>query len=130
MGRHRTLEQRIEDLEGRIREIRARERTRVEHRKHRRSSAARSAEPGGPRFSPVWVSHQREKLGLSAADFGRLVGVSGLSIYNWEKGKVRPRRKQVEALASLRGVGKREARMRLEAGSGTPRAKRPRAKKA
>jgi DNA-binding transcriptional regulator YiaG len=125
MGRHRTLEERIRDLESRIEEIRARERARSDRKK--RSSSASSAEDG-PRFSPVWVSRQRQKLGLSAADFGRLVGVSGLSIYNWEKGKVRPRRKQVEALASLRGVGKREARRRLEAEA--PATRRRRARKA
>ena len=105
-------------------EGRARERARAVHKQRNRASAGHS---DGPRFSPVWVSRQREKLGLSAADFWRLVGVSGLSIYNWEKGKVRPRRKQLEALASLRGLGKREARERL----GAPRKTgRRRAKKA
>ena len=36
------------------------------------------------RFSARSVKAQRSRLGLSAADYGKLVGVSGLTIYNWE----------------------------------------------
>ena len=56
----------------------------------------------------------RTKLGLSAADFGKLAGVSGQSIYHWEQGKSVPRKSQLPKLASLRGLGKKEARARLE----------------
>ncbi len=66
------------------------------------------------RFSPKWLKTHREKLGLSAADYAKLIDVSPLSIYNWEQGKTTPRRKQVEALASVRTLGKREAQQRLE----------------
>jgi len=45
-------------------------------------------------------------------------GVSGLSIYNWEKGKAKPRKEQVATLAALRGITKREAAARLEQLSG------------
>lgn len=67
------------------------------------------------RFSPQWVKSQRKRLGLSAADYAKLVGVSALSIYNWETGKNRPRKAQLAALAAVRGIGKREAYARLEA---------------
>lgn len=66
------------------------------------------------RFSPKGVKRHRDKLGLSAADYGKLVGVSALSIYNWEQGKSRPRAKQLASLAEVRGIGKREAQQRLE----------------
>ncbi len=66
------------------------------------------------RFSAVWLKRHREKLGISAADYAKLVGVSALSIYNWESGKAKPRAKQVEALSAIRGIGKREAERRLE----------------
>jgi DNA-binding transcriptional regulator YiaG len=66
------------------------------------------------RFSPVRLASQRRKLGLSAANFARLIGVSGLSVYKWENGQARPRRAQLEAIASVRGIGKREAQDRLE----------------
>lgn len=65
------------------------------------------------RFSATRLAATRKKLGLSAADFATLVGVSGLSIYNWESGKARPRQQQLDALASVRGLGKREAAERL-----------------
>ena len=64
-------------------------------------------------FSARSVKAQRTRLGLSAADYGKLVGVSGLTIYNWEHGKSRPRRAQLAALVAVRGVGKREATARL-----------------
>jgi DNA-binding transcriptional regulator YiaG len=66
------------------------------------------------RFSARSVKAQRARLGLSAKDFGRLVGVSALSIYAWESGKSRPRKKQLPGLAAVRHLGKREARQRLE----------------
>jgi DNA-binding transcriptional regulator YiaG len=65
------------------------------------------------RFSPERLAAHRAKLGLSAADYGRLVGVSALSIYKWEQRKVRPRVAQLEALASVRSIGLREAARRL-----------------
>ncbi len=66
------------------------------------------------RFSPKWLAKHREKLELSAADYARLVGCSPLSIYKWEKGESTPRTAQREALASIRGLGKREAQRRIE----------------
>jgi DNA-binding transcriptional regulator YiaG len=61
------------------------------------------------RFSARSVKAQRSRLGLSAADYGKLVGVSGLTIYNWEHGTSRPRKAQLAALVAVRGIGKREA---------------------
>ena len=66
------------------------------------------------RFSARSVKSQRDRLALSAKDYGLLVGVSGLTIYNWEQGKSRPRQAQLAALAAVRGIGKREALARLE----------------
>lgn len=66
------------------------------------------------RFSPKWLTKHRAKLGLSAAEYAKLVGCSPLSIYKWEKGESAPRAKQREALASIRGIGKREALRRIE----------------
>lgn len=68
----------------------------------------------GVRFSPRWLKLHREKIGLSAADYGKLVGVSSLTIYNWESGKTRPRSTLLPALATVRGLGKREALKRLQ----------------
>lgn len=66
------------------------------------------------RFRPDGMKSHRARLGLSAADYGRLVGVSGLTIYHWESRKARPRAGQLPKLAAVRGLGKREALRRLE----------------
>ncbi len=60
------------------------------------------------RFSAKRLATQRQRLGLSAAEMGRLIGVTAQSVYNWEAGKTRPREQQMLALASLRGKGKKE----------------------
>lgn len=76
---------------------------------------AKVAPSGKPvRFAAKGLRSHRERLGFSAADYGRLVGVTAQSIYNWEQGATRPRQEQVAALAALRGIGKREALARLE----------------
>jgi DNA-binding transcriptional regulator YiaG len=71
-------------------------------------------ENGGVRFSARSAKAQRRRTGLSAADYARLVGVSPLTIYNWEHGKSRPRKQQLAALVALRGIGKREALAKLQ----------------
>lgn len=72
------------------------------------------ADAEGVRFKAQGVTAQRKRLGLSAASYGRLVGVTAHTIYKWEHGAARPRKRQLAALASLRSLGKREARARLE----------------
>ena len=71
------------------------------------------ASSGSTRFSAKGLKSLRGKLGLSAAEFGLLVSASGQSIYKWETGKAVPRASQQAALASIRGIGKREAARRL-----------------
>ena len=70
---------------------------------------------GSTRFSAKGLKSLRAKLGLSAAEFGQLVGASGQSIYKWETGKAVPRSFQQASLAAIRGIGKREAAKRLAA---------------
>lgn len=82
------------------------------HRVAKQPAAAPVVE--GIRFRSDGLKTHRAKLGLSAADYGKLVGASGLSVYHWESGKTRPRRQQVVKLAAVRGIGKREASKRLE----------------
>lgn len=84
--------------------------------KHKSSAplASASAPSEKLRFRADGLKTHRSKLGLSAKDYGKLVGVSGLTIYHWEAGKAKPRRKQLEALSQVRGMGKREALKRLE----------------
>jgi DNA-binding transcriptional regulator YiaG len=65
------------------------------------------------RFSAQRLAAHRQRLGLSAAAVAKLLGVSALSVYKWESGKTRPRAKQLQAIAALRTLGKREAAARL-----------------
>ena len=69
----------------------------------------------GVRHSARSVQAQRKRLKLSAADFGKLVGVSGLTVYSWEHGKRRPRKERLAALVAVREMGRREALAKLEA---------------
>lgn len=66
------------------------------------------------RFSAKGLAAHRQRLGLSAADYGALLGVSALSVYKWEGGQVRPRTSYLPAIAAVRSMGKREAAARLD----------------
>lgn len=82
-----------------------------------RAAPARASEPASAqmRFVAKGFKSLRQRLGLSAAQIGKLLGVSEQSIYNWESKKAIPRRSQLPAIAELRGLGKREAMSRLNA---------------
>ena len=81
---------------------------------NRRYSTARKLDTTvTSRFSAKSVSAQRKRLGISANDFGKLVGVSGVTIYAWEQGRSRPRKAQIQALGLVRTLGKTEARAKL-----------------
>ncbi|MDP2035180.1 MAG: helix-turn-helix transcriptional regulator [Polaromonas sp.] len=78
-------------------------------------TAAPDAGPpaGSFRFSASGLMAQRKRLGLSAAEAGKLLGVSDQSVYKWENGKTRPRASQFAAIAALRGMSKKQAAARL-----------------
>lgn len=69
----------------------------------------------GLRFRVGGFASLRKKLGLSAAEMGKLIGVSAQSVYHWETGKSRPRAAQLAAIAAVRKLGKREVAARLAA---------------
>lgn len=80
------------------------------------------------RFSARSVKAQRNRLKWSAADYGKLLGVSGLTIYSWEHGKSRPRKAQLTALVAVRGIGIREAKAKIAMLSAKPKRKMGRAR--
>ena len=106
------LKRRVHALEGQLR--------------HSQKSVARAAKPqeqddeaaGSIRFSAKGLAKNRQRLGLSAADFGTLIGASGQSVYKWEEGKSRPRQKNMAAIVALRSIGKKEALARLAMSAG------------
>jgi DNA-binding transcriptional regulator YiaG len=69
---------------------------------------------GGQRFSAKGLKTHRQRLRLSANDMGKLLNVTGQSIYNWEDGKSKPHAKYMPAIAALRKMGKRQIAKMLE----------------
>ena len=65
------------------------------------------------RFRVAGFAALRKKLGISAADMGKLLGVSAQSVYHWETGKSKPRASQLAAIAAVRKMGKREVAAKL-----------------
>ena len=82
----------------------------------RAKASAEGASPAqGLRFRVAGFANLRKKLDLSAADMGKLIGVSAQSVYHWETGKSRPRAAQLAAIAAVRKLGRREVAARLAA---------------
>ena len=104
----------ITELKRQVRDL-TRQVTYLRRQEHKRVGTASAPGPAvTPRFSPGWVEAHRGRLELSAADYGELVGVSAMTIYNWEKGKTKPGPQQLAAWAEVRTLGKRDALKRLE----------------
>jgi DNA-binding transcriptional regulator YiaG len=84
-------------------------------RSPRKASAADAEESSvtGIRFTSKGVRSHRSLLDISAADYGKLIGVTGHTIYKWEQGGARPRQAQLKALVGIRGLRKKEAAARL-----------------
>jgi DNA-binding transcriptional regulator YiaG len=82
-----------------------------------RRAAAASEAPGDRnlRFSGKGLAAQRKRLGISASDCGKLLGVSGQSVYLWESGRARPSPKSLHGIAGLRQLGRRAVAERLAA---------------
>jgi DNA-binding transcriptional regulator YiaG len=109
-GQHRKiiagLSARVKDLERQIAQL---------HRNLPRPTVSTGLpETDNLRFSAKGFQSLRKRLGLSASECGALVGVSGWTVGSWERGKSRPKREQITAVAGLRKIGKREAQKRIE----------------
>lgn len=84
-------------------------------RKEKPAAVSSDTAEAGPqlRFRADGFASLRKKLGLSAADMGKLLGVSLQTIYHWEKGQSKPRASQLQGIAEVRKLGKRGAAARL-----------------
>ncbi len=102
------LKRGVKAMEGRLAALEREEKKRVGQ------PAASSDLAEGARFAPRWVRSHRERIGFSQADYATLVGVSPMTIYNWEHGKTKPGKEQLAALVAVRRLGKREAERRWE----------------
>ena len=77
--------------------------------KRHAAAAQPTPPPGALRFRPKGLASHRKRLGLSAAELGLLLGVSGQSVYLWEAGRARPSAQHMPAIAALRRLGRRQA---------------------
>ena len=68
------------------------------------------------RFTSKGIRVLRKKLRLSQADFGNLLGTTPGAVYLWEKkiGALNLRDKTKAAILSVRGLGAKEAKEKLE----------------
>ena len=66
------------------------------------------------RFSGRLIQKLRARLGLSQMALGRLVGVSGAAVVQWERGRASPSEPNRKALVALRKRGRREVKRLLE----------------
>jgi DNA-binding transcriptional regulator YiaG len=103
----------IADLDIRLKEM-ERELASIRRQISSGSQAAGRQESGDLRFSAKGLQSLRKKLALSKTECGALLGVSGRTLGRWENGQDRPTAEQIRDLAGIRGIGKREAKARLE----------------
>lgn len=101
------LKRQVKDQQQRLAFLEKQEKKRVK-------SVVPKEEVGRARFTAKGLRSHREKLGLSAADYAQLVGVSAQTIYLWEREQTTPRKSQLPALVAVRKLGVREALRRLE----------------
>lgn len=94
--------------------------------------APEATEEGGRvRITAKGMKSLRKKLGLSAGDFGRLLGITAQGVYNNEhsKGALRLRATTKTAYLAVRGMGAKEAKAKLAESVKKPVKKAKRAKK-
>jgi len=79
------------------------------------------------RFSAKGIRALRRKLKLSQADFAKLVGVSSLAVYQWERkeGRLALRGETRNKLAAIKGLGRKEALKHLEEVPGIEKDEKP-----
>lgn len=108
-SQHRTdiaaLKRRVAALESLVNKL---------HRKTGKSSPTVAVEEReNLRFRAGGFASLRKKLDLTAAEMGKLLGVTGQSVYKWEQGKAKPRASQLKVIAAVRKMGKRDVTERL-----------------
>jgi len=88
----------------------------TEAKQHRRQPKdVTSGGTGRSRITSKGVVSLRKRLGLSAADLGKLLGVSPATIYIWESKAPTPKPEVMARLAELRTLGKKEVAKRIAA---------------
>ena len=90
------------------------ERTIKQLARQRTETSLAEEESANVRVSPTSIKKHRIRLRLSQAQMGKLLGVSAITILNWEQGKSKPRAANKEAIAELRTMGIRDIQVMLD----------------
>ena len=77
------------------------------------AKAPAKTETAAVRITPASIKKHRKRLRLSQAQMGKLLGVSAITILNWEQGKSKPRAANREAIVELRGTSRKDAELTL-----------------
>lgn len=121
-SQHRTVlaavRRQVEELQ---RELKRLTKDQANRRGPERSDSAEPKSDATPRrFSAARLAAHRSKLQISASSYGKLLGLSGQTIYNWEQGKSRPSAAQIQQLAVLKEHGKSELLRLLDLAEAQP----------
>ena len=82
------------------------------------------------RLSARLIRKLRTRLGLSQVALGRLVGVTGTAVVEWERGRAKPSGERRKAVVALRGLGRRDVKRLLDRMPKTAAKRGPQARKA
>lgn len=63
----------------------------------------------GVEFDAVAFAEHRKRMGLTQAQWAKVVGVSSLTIYNWETAGVQPQGSKIASIRNAMTLGKRRA---------------------
>ncbi len=106
-GEIAALKRRIADLESQVKKQgKSASRTNV-------AESPSEVQKIGLRFRVEGFANLRKKLAISAADMGKLLGVSAQSVYHWETGKTKPRANQLIAISVVRKMTKKAVDAKL-----------------
>lgn len=68
----------------------------------------------GIRFSAARLASLRAKFGITQAQMASLLGVSYLSVHKWEAGAAKPRATQLQKIAAVVKMSKRDVQQALQ----------------
>lgn len=67
------------------------------------------------KFNAGRFAELRRKWGITQVQMAQLIGVSSISVLNWEKGTSNPRAAQLDRIAPIMKLGKRQVLQQLQA---------------
>jgi DNA-binding transcriptional regulator YiaG len=74
----------------------------------RAPAAVKAPQPSKERVTARTVKALRKRLGLSQSNLAAVLGVSSMTVYNWESGAVKPGSAGVAKIVAIKSLGKRE----------------------